>query len=312
MVYRAVFFGTPRFAAIILDYLATKSIDIVAVVTNPDKPVKRSKEPVFSPVKVKAQELHIPIYQPEKASSESFVQFLKELHADLFLVVAYGEIFKENFLEVPPLGCINVHASLLPKYRGAAPIQRAIWEGEKESGVSIMKIAKQMDAGGVYKKVSLPIGDTVTAGEFSEKLAALGAQALWEVIVQIEEGAARLLEQEESIVTFAHKLHAKDAHIDFTRSAIHTYNQIRACTPKPGAWCWVEIKGEKKRLLIKSAEKNTSLQGISGQILPSEESTLWIACSEGAIGLLRIQLEGKKEMSVAEFLRGYEKTNLKF
>src|SRR6185503_7071500 len=180
MVYRAIFFGTPLFAATVLEYLATKPIDIVAVVTNPDKPVKRSKQPLPSPVKMKAEELQIPVYQPERASSDKFVEVLRGLQADLFLVVAYSEIFKENFLAVPPLGCINVHASLLPKYRGAAPIQRAIWEGELESGVSIMKIAQKMDTGGVYKKVAVPISEVMTAGELSERLAERGGEALWE------------------------------------------------------------------------------------------------------------------------------------
>lgn len=312
MVYRVVFFGTPHFAATVLDYLSTKSLNIVAVVTNPDKPVKRSKEPVFSPVKRKAEELGIPVYQPEKASAEPFVAFLKELKADLFLVVAYSEIFKENFLAVPPLGSINVHASLLPKYRGASPIQTAIWKGEEESGVSIMKIAKKMDAGGIYKKVATPISEDMTAGELSAKLAEIGAKALWEVIVEMEKGSVRLLEQEEVGVTFAHKLHSEDGLVDFTKSATETYNQIRACTPKPGAWCWVESKGVKRRLLIKSARKNISVKAPSGEILPSEENVLLVACSEGAIEFLRVQPESKKEMSIADFLRGSGKSNIKF
>lgn len=313
MVYRVVFFGTPLFAASVLEYLATKPLEIIAVVTNPDKPIKRSKEPVFSPVKRKAIELHIPVYQPEKASSEEFVQFLKELHADLFIVVAYSEIFKENFLTVPPLGAINVHASLLPKYRGAAPIQKAIWEGESESGVSIMKIAKKLDAGGVYKMVKTPITEEMTAGELSQKLSEIGAKALWEVIEAMEKGEHVFLSvQDEDKVTFAHKLHAEDGYIDFKKNATDTYNQIRACTPKPGAWTWIEIKGVKKRLLIKQAQKKPLLQGAPGKILPSDEHSLIIACSEGAISLLRVQLEAKKEMSISDFLRGLRHVDIKF
>ena len=312
MNYRVVFFGTPQFAATVLDFIASKSYEIVAVVTNPDKPVKRSQKPVPSPVKLKAQELNIPVYQPEKASSEEFVAFLKTLKADLFLVVAYSEIFKENFLEVPLKGCINVHASILPKYRGAAPIQKAIWEGESESGVSIMKIAKKMDAGGVYKIAKTPIHENMTSGELSKELARIGAVALHEVLEEFKRGEERLLPQDESQATFAHKLHSKDGFIDFQKSAIATHNQIRGCTPKPGAWCLVEIKGVKKRLLIKSAQKVDKVKGAPGEVLESDESSLLVACSEGAIQLLRVQPESKKEMAISDFLRGVGKSNLKF
>ncbi len=204
---RIVYFGTPQFSATVLDFLLKQKVQIVACVTKPDKPQKRSKAPVPSPVKVVAESHHIPLLQPLKASDPEFAEKeLRPLNADLFIVVAYSEILKENLLAMPRLGCINVHASLLPKYRGAAPIQRCIMAGDKESGVTIMAMQIKLDAGGMLKVAKTKIDDEMTAGELSTILSHIGSEALWEVIQKVENGQILPEPQDSSKVTQAPKL----------------------------------------------------------------------------------------------------------
>jgi methionyl-tRNA formyltransferase len=308
---RIVFFGTPLFAKTILEYLLKQDCEIVAVVTRPDKAKGRSSELVFSPVKTFALEHQIPLFQPPKASDPSFVPLLKELNADFFVVAAYAEILKESVLQLPKMGCINVHGSILPKYRGAAPVQRAIIAGETESGVTIMKMAAQLDAGDILaiRKTSIPA--TMSAGELMEVLANLGKEALWEVLLALTKGTAKAIPQDVSQASYAKKLLPQEGEIDWNRPAESNHNQIRGFTPNPGAWCWVVIKGEKKRLLIKKALPHPS-SGIPGEILPSLKTELIIACQTGSLSLLEVQLEGKKQMSAAEFLRGISKEKINF
>jgi methionyl-tRNA formyltransferase len=310
---RLIFFGTPQFAATILDSLLQQSVEIVAVVTRPDKPKGRSAQALPSPVKVLALAHRIPVYQPDKASEPDFVSFLATLNPDLFIVAAYAEILKEALLATPKWGCINVHASLLPKYRGAAPIQRAIMAGEKESGVTIMKMARQLDAGEMLERVKLPIPESMTAGELEEKLAHAGAEALWRVIQALEKGTLEPAAQDPSQVTYAKKLTAEEGEISWDRPSDEVFNHIRGVTPKPGAWCWVKVRGEKKRLLIKRAEKIAlETPENPGKIISKSPQELLIACREGAIRLLEVQLEGKKSLITNLFLTGIPLVNLEF
>ncbi len=242
---KVVFFGTPAFAATVLKQLISHHIQIVGVVTKPDKPKGRSLQMQPSAVKILALSEGLPVLQPAKASHPDFVEILKQYQPDLLVVVAYSEILKENLLRLPKRGCINVHASLLPKYRGAAPIQRCIMEGEKESGVTIMAMAPELDAGDILAVAKTPIPDDMTAGELSVILSQLGAEALLTVLDQYEKGEASPIPQEAALATYARKLKAEDGEVDFRLPAKVVHDRIRGVTPKPGAWCWILLRGKK-------------------------------------------------------------------
>lgn len=299
---RIVFFGTSQFAQTILEYLISQGAEIVAVVTRPDKPRGRSGTPVPTPVKASAIAHNLPVYQPLKASDPEFAAFLKTLDPDLFIVAAYAEILKQNILDIPPKGCINVHGSILPKYRGAAPVPRSIMEGEVETGVTIMKMALQMDAGDILAIRKMPIPLEMTAGDLMDALANLGKQALWEVLQNLDQ--IEPIRQDPALMTHAKKITSDDAEVDWTRPCLAVHNQIRGVTPNPGAWCWVKVKGEKKRLLIKKTLPMPSISGKPGQIVSRTSLELLVGCGSGSLSLIEIQLEGKKAMATEVFLRG--------
>ncbi len=275
---------------------------VVAVITRPDKPRGRSGTPVATPVKASALAHNLPVYQPTKASAPEFAAFLKTLDADLFVVAAYAEILKQNVLDIPHKGCINVHGSLLPKYRGAAPVQRSIMEGETETGVTIMRMALQMDAGDILAIRKIPIPLEMTAGELMDALANLGKEALWEVLQNLDQ--IQPIKQDVALATHAKKITPEDAQVDWSLPCLSVHNQVRGVTPNPGAWCWVEVKGEKKRLLIKKTLPLPEVSGEPGQIESRIPLELVVACGSGSLSLLEIQLEGKKAMATKEFLRG--------
>lgn len=308
---RIVFFGTPHFAAIILNYLIEQPVEIAAVVSRPDKPKGRSKKPQPTALKSVAKQHNIPIYQPKKASDPEFVAFLKTLDADLFIVAAYAEILKENILTLPHLGCINVHGSILPQYRGAAPVQRALMAGEKQTGVSIMKMVLEMDAGDVYSIVKIPIPEEMTAGELFDEMAGIGAKALWDVMQKLEKGEIQAIAQDHTQATFAKKVTPEDGEIDWKKPVQEIHNQIRGLTPNPGAWCWACVRGMKKRLNIKKARAVSKHFGQPGGFVVLQ-SKLLVNCKEGALELVEVQLEGKKPMFAEVFLRGVQAQNLSF
>ncbi len=309
---RIVYFGTPWISSSILQFLFDKQVNIIAVVTKPDKPAGRSKQLQSSPVKDLCLKKYpsLPLLQPPKASDPLFADaFLRPLQADLFIVVAYGEIFKENLLHMPPLGCINVHASLLPKYRGAAPIARSIMAGEKESGVTIMSMAPQLDTGEILATEKIPIPPDMTAGELTVALAAAGKEALYRVLQSFSQGKVKGISQDPSLVTYAPKVTTEDGRLEWKKPVDEVYNIFRGVTPKPGAWCEVEIRGVKKRLLVKKA-RPVDYQGVFGSVL--DVPGLVVACSKGALSLLEVQLEGKGAMEASPFLRGFPKITLRF
>jgi len=309
---RVVFFGTPKFAQTLLDYLLEKGVEIVAVISRPDKPRGRSKKLISSPVKELALSKSLPVYQPTKASDPEFADFLRSLNADLFVVAAYAEILRQNILDIPKFGCINVHASILPKFRGAAPIQRAIMEGESVSGVTIMKMALKMDAGDILAIAKTPITPEMTAGELTDILADLGKVALLDVIKDLEEGRMEGKQQDPTQATFAGKLTLEDGLINWARACEVVHNHVRGVTPKPGAWCWITVKGEKKRLLIKKACPVEDVRGKPGEIVSENSNELVVACASGGIRLLEVQLEGKKRMAIKAFLQGNSLQDLCF
>ena len=301
---RVVFFGTPRISSEILKCLLDHDIDIIAVVTKADKAIGRSGKLIPPAVKVVAEEWQIPCYQPTKASEPAFIEFLKTLSADLFVVAAFSEIFSQALLEVPTYGCINAHASLLPKYRGAAPIQRCIMAGERESGITIMQMDRGLDTGGMIAVSKTPILPDMTAGELTKVLTRLGGDSLVNVIKNFN--TIKVVPQPPGENTYAKKVSLEDGEVVWNRPSSEVYAQIRGVSPKPGAWCFVEVRGVKKRLKILSA-RMSNLSGEAGTIIAKP---LTIACASGAIELLEVQLEGKRVMKSDEFGRGY--VNIKF
>ncbi len=311
---RVVYFGTPQFAANVLQYLIDNHVEIVAVITKPDRPKGRSGEAVPTPVKqiALAQNPPIPVHQPELVSAPEFAETLRAYQGDLFVVVAYGEIIKQHILDMPPRGCINVHASLLPKYRGAAPIQRSIINGETETGVTIMYMVKKMDAGDIIKTVKVPIGPNMTYGELEKSLCEVGSKALLDVIQQFEQGTVQRIEQDHSQATLAPKIELEDCEIHWTLPAKAIHNFVRGVNPHPGAWCFVKIREQQKRLKIISTRVVEGLSGLPGTILSSDKEGLVVACGEDALRILELQLEGKKAMPAEELMRGYPKGSFSF
>lgn len=311
---KVVYFGTPDIAANVLTFLLQNQVNVVAVVTKPDKPKGRSLTPIPTPVKLSAlaHNPSMPIYQPEIVSAKEFAPILEAYQADLFVVVAYGEILKQHLLDMPKLGCINLHASLLPKYRGAAPIQRCIIDGELISGVTIMHMVKKMDAGDVIKMAIVDIGPNMTAGELTDELFNVGSKALLEVIHDFEKGIINRSPQNEGLATFAPKIELEDCEVHWNNDAQTLHNLIRGSTPRPGSFCYVKLRDEKKRLKIKSSRVETEMSGTPGQILAANQDGIVVACKKQALRILDLQLEGKKAMPIGEFLRGIAIDQLKF
>lgn len=312
---KIVFFGTPPFAANVLDYLIQHGAKIIAVVTKPDKPQGRNLIPSPSAVKELCIKNYpaIPILQPVKVSTEEYQKKLEDLHADLFVVVAYGEIIKQNILDVPKYGSINVHASLLPKYRGAAPIHRAIIEGEVETGVSIMEVVLALDAGAVLHVKKTPIHPDMTLGELEKQLEIVGSLALKETLDDFQNKFKKKQEQDHSSATYAAKIMTEDCRVDFSKKAVDIHNLVRGVTPYPGAWCMIKMPGDQdaKRLKIKkTALHKDRLSRQSGEIVSFGKDGWVVSTGEGCIELLEIQLEGKKACSGVEFARGYPKPQM--
>ncbi len=303
---RIVFFGTSFFAARILAKLIENNYQIVAIVTRPDRMKGRNLKASPPPVKEMAEKLcpQIPIFQPEKASLPEFADILKPFAADLFIVVAYGEIIKKNLLEMPKVGCINIHASLLPKFRGAAPIQRSLMEGEKETGITIIEMTPQMDAGDILAMEAISIPEEMTFRELDEQLCALSVKLLFNVIGQFQEGKITRMVQDHTLATFAPKLTAEEERIDWNLPAQKIHHLIRALSPSPSAWCQIKIGSDLKRLKVKKAQVVHDLQGCPGELLSFGKEGWVVACGLQALRLIEVQLEGKKAMSAEECIRG--------
>ncbi|MCE2983714.1 MAG: methionyl-tRNA formyltransferase, partial [Parachlamydia sp.] len=295
---KVVYFGTPVFAAEVLNFLLENGVNITAVISKPDRPKGRSSTPLPTPVKEAALSWNasLPVFQPLLVSAPEFADQLKSFDADLFVVVAYGEIIKQQLLDMPKKACINLHASLLPKYRGAAPIQHSITKGEHETGVTIMHMVKKMDAGDMIAQAKVPITEETTYGELTTSLCEKGKHLLLEVIQAFESGTPTSTPQDPELVTMAPKIELEDCEIQWSRPAIELHNLVRGVNPEPGAWCFVELKGEKKRLKI-NRTKVVPLQSKPGLIISSLKGNLIIGTGDQALELLDVQLEGKKSMS---------------
>lgn len=312
---KVIFWGTPLFSAEILIYLLDQGVDFLAVVTQPDRPKGRSSSPSPSPVKeaIQSRRPEVPILQPEKVSDLNFIKEISGFQSDLFVVAAFGEIIKEELLRMPVMGAINVHTSLLPKYRGAAPIQRCIMDGEKETGVTIMHMVKKLDAGNIIKVAKTSIGENMNFGELEEILCRIGSKCLYQTLCDFEEyGSLKGKEQDHDRATYAKKIETSDCEVVWRRSALGIHNQVRAVTPRPGAWCNVTLKNMKKRLKIKQTFVIPDRGGGAGEILDYKKDGIVVACGEGSLVIKSLQLEGKKLMQSDEFVCGVKKEDLSF
>lgn len=302
---KIVFFGTPVFASDCLEFLLDHGLHIIAVVTQPDRPQGRSLQVTPSAVKtsVLARKLQIPILQPEKASDPLFLEEIAKLKPDLFVVVVFGQLLPQKLLDIPSLGSINVHPSLLPKFRGAAPIRRALMEGEQETGVVIQKMIRQMDAGDVLAVEKVEIAPEMNHGELEALLLGMSKPLLLKVIHQYEKGEPQGAPQDHEKATFAPKITTEEGEIHWEEPAEKIHNKIRALSPKPGAWVWVQLGKEKKRLKILRSKV------AQGHGAPGEFFSDVVICGQQAIQLLEVQPEGKKAMSGADWLRGVQKNS---
>lgn len=301
---KVVFFGTPYFAANVLDFLLDHGIEVVAVITKPDRPKGRSKEPIPTPVKIVAQHRNIPVFQPPIVSSPENSVLLSSFDADFFVVVAYGEIIKQHLLDMPRLGCINLHGSLLPKYRGAAPIQRSIMNGDAVTGVTIMHMVRKMDAGDIIRMAEIPIGPDEAFPEIEHKLCVAGSNLLLQVLEELRQGRAPRIPQNEELVSYAAKVELEDCQLNWQQSAAVLHNLVRAVAPEPGAWCEVKVQGQPRRLKVYASKVVSELTGKPGELLAFGKEGIVVACGQQALRLLQVQIEGKKAMSAEELVRG--------
>jgi methionyl-tRNA formyltransferase len=305
-----IYFGTPDFSAQVLEYLIEQNVPILGCVTQPDRPKGRSLQMQFSPVKEIALKRlpSVPIFQPQKCSDPVFLEQIAALNADLLVVVAFGQILPVKLLQIPPLGCINVHTSLLPKYRGAAPIQRSLMDGVTETGVAIQKMVKELDAGDIISSSKLSVPEDMSFGQLESALCQLSKKALLDVIDAFADGIPPAVAQDHQAMTYASKLKTEEGALNWTLPASKLHNLVRALSPRPSAWVWVEVNGERKRLKIIKA-KFSSLQGLPAEVLPGKD--LVVACGSDALHILEVQPEGKPRMNAQDWLRG-AKSPVKF
>lgn len=300
---KIVFMGTPDFAAGALRALIKADYEIAAVVTQPDKAKGRSGEPMPSPVKVCALEYAIPVLQPGRIKTPEAVEELRAYKADIFIVAAYGQILSREILEMPPLGSLNIHASLLPKYRGASPIQHAIIEGEEKTGITIMQMDAGIDTGDMLYKKEIRIEPEDTYETLHDRLAALGGETVVEALRLLEQGKLKPEKQEGSRSCYAPLIRKEDGKIDFSRTAEEIDRLIRGMTPWPSAY--TGYKGKQLKIWRALPDMGQDAAGHEpGEILRVERDSVTVAAGRGTLKLLELQLEGKKRMSAHDFLLG--------
>ncbi|MBW0366020.1 methionyl-tRNA formyltransferase [Ensifer adhaerens] len=301
MSLRIIFMGTPEFSVPTLAALAEAGHQIVAVYTQPPRPGgRRGLDLQKSPVHQAAELLGIPVLTPVNFKDEADRQTFRDFDADVAVVVAYGLLLPEAILTGTKLGCYNGHASLLPRWRGAAPIQRAIMAGDHETGMMVMKMEKGLDTGPVALTKTVQIGETMTGGELHDRLMQVGASLMREAMAKLEAGDLPLTVQAEDGVVYAQKISKTETRIDFTRPAREVHDHIRGLSPFPGAWFELEIAGRPERIKVLNSEP-ASGKGEAGTVL---DDNLAIACAEGAVRLTRLQRAGGKALGAADFLRG--------
>jgi len=297
---RVVFMGTPEFSLPPLEGLLAAGVDLVGVYTQPDRPKGRGKKMMASPVKKLALEHNIPVFQPHKLRDSAAVEQLQQLQPDLIIVVAYGQILPKAVLDIPRYHCINIHASLLPKYRGAAPINQAIIEGETETGVTTMLMDVGLDTGAMLVKLSLPIRVDETAGKLHDRLSLLGRKALEKTLDQLCAGTLTSTEQDDELSCYASMMKKEDGLIDWRQPAIEIHNRVRGLDPWPGAY--TILAGDVLKISATAVEADIS--GQPGTIISADKTGVLVACGKGALKIGELQLPGKKRLAAINFLSG--------
>ena len=297
---KVVFMGTPDFSVPALEKIA-QNHQVQAVVTQQDRPKGRGHKMQYTPVKEKALELNIPVFQPEKVKNPEFVDILKEMNPDVIVVIAFGQILSKEILDLPKYGCINVHASLLPEYRGAAPIQWAVIDGKKESGVTTMYMAEGLDTGDIIDKKVIELDKKETGGSLFDRLSLIGGDLILETLKHLEDGTAKRIPQDDEKSSYAGKITKELGHIDFTKSAVEIEQLIRGLNPWPSAFVHVDDK----TLKIWEADViDEPVKEEPGTII-STNKTLKVATGDGYLDIKELQLAGKKRMDSVSFLNGY-------
>ncbi len=298
---RLVFLGTPSFAVPTLERIVEAGHEVLAVYTQPDRPKGRSQELTAPPVKQTAVRLGLPVRQPERIKRPEVVEELAGLKADAMVVVGYGQIIPQSIIDLAPLGIINVHASLLPKYRGAAPVQWAIARGETTTGVTTMRIDAGLDTGDILLQVETPIGPEETATELSERLAWMGADLLIETLRGLEQGTIASRKQDPALASHAPMLKKEDGRIEWRLGAREISNRVRGFQPWPGAW--THFRGQLLHIW-RAQMAGEAVVAAPGAVLPLKRRLL-VACGSGALEVLELQLEGRKRMTAGDFLNGF-------
>lgn len=299
---RVIFMGTPDFAVPALERIAGAGYDVAAVVTQPDKPKGRGKEISMPPVKCKALKLQIPVYQPVKVREPEFVKVLKELEPDVIVVAAFGQILSKEVLDIPRYGCINIHASLLPKYRGASPIQWAVINGEKESGITTMMMDVGLDTGDILEQAVIPLDKKETGGSLFDKLSAVGGELILSTLKKLSDGTLTRTPQPEEGISHVKVIKKSFGDIDWTMDAESIERLIRGLNPWPSAY----TRWNGKMLKIWDASVcEDDCAGACGEVVHSDKDSLHVKTGRGILAIEILQPEGKKRMDAAAFLRGY-------
>lgn len=302
---RIVYMGTPDFAVEPLEAIIKAGYEVAAVVTQPDKQKGRGKEVKMTPVKVCALRHGIPVFQPVKIKEPEAVAELEKYQADLFVVAAFGQLLSEEILNMPEYGCINIHASLLPAYRGAAPIQWAVLNGEKESGVTIMQMDKGLDTGDMLLKRSVELSPKETGDSLHDKLMRLGAELIVEALPKLEKGELVPEKQKDELSSYAKKLTKAMGQIDWSKDAVSLERWIRGLNSWPSAYTFFGGK-TLKIWEAQVTEENGAQKAEPGQVVSVSRESFTVACGQGELQILSLQLEGKKRVSTREFLLGYQ------
>lgn len=298
---KVVFMGTPDFSVPTLEKIIEAGHEVIGVVTQPDKAKGRGKKVLFSPVKEKALEHNLPVYQPRRAREPEFIEEMRALNPDVMVVVAFGQILPKDILDIPKYGCVNVHASLLPKYRGAAPIQWAVINGEAVSGVTTMQMDVGLDTGDMLLKAEVPLAEDETGGSLFDKLSTLGGELLIETLDKIEAGDIHPEKQDDSQAgEYARTLDKALGNVDFSMSAVSIERLIRGLNPWPSAYTFYNGKTMKlwKAEIVPGTDANP------GQIIFVDKQSFTVQTGEGGLRIMELQLEGKKRMEAGAFLRG--------
>ena len=298
---KIVFMGTPDFAVSTLESLVKGGHEVIAAVTQPDKPKGRGKAVQYTPVKEKALEYEIPVYQPVKARDPEFVELLKGMDPDVIVVVAFGQLLPKAILDIPKYGCVNVHASLLPKYRGAAPIQWAVIDGEEVSGVTTMLMDEGLDTGDMLERAEIVLDEKETGGSLFDKLSALGGELILSTLEKMENGTITRTPQGDSTTSYAKMLKKTMGEIDWHMEAVKIERLIRGLNPWPSAY--TSLKGKTVKIWSADVVAGEST-GNPGRVTVTKDKLL-VECGENFLSITELQLEGKKRMETAAFLRGF-------